>query len=107
MASRRWDTIPSSRRPTSTTASPPVLVGAYLDGASPARRDSDHNGVDLDLRPGRTELPLEPDFEHALVALNSAVTLDQRRAGQFVGFLSEDSSALVASRCYLLPLAAT
>ena len=31
----------------------------------------------------------------------------QRRAGSFVGFPSGNSSALFASRCYLLPLAAT
>jgi hypothetical protein len=34
-------------------------------------------------------------------------TLNQRRAGQFVRFLAENSSALVASRCQLLPVAAT
>ena len=33
-------------------------------------------------------------------------TLNQRRAGQFVGFTPENLSGLVASRCQLLPVAA-
>ena len=53
-----------------------VLVGE-LDGAtSPARRDTDHAGVDLDLRPGSTTLSLRPDYEHALVVIAGAVEVD-------------------------------
>ncbi|MDQ1439170.1 MAG: quercetin 2,3-dioxygenase [Acidimicrobiaceae bacterium] len=52
-----------------------VLVGE-LDGvASPARRDTDHLGIDLDLRPGATTVPLRADFEHALVVFTGAVNI--------------------------------
>ncbi len=52
-----------------------VLVGA-LDGASsPARRDTDHLGVDLDLRPGSVTLPLDVAHEHAVVVLEGRVTV--------------------------------
>ncbi len=53
-----------------------VLVGDLGGSTSPARRDSDHAGVDLDLRPGVTSLPLHPDHEHALVVLEGAVEVD-------------------------------
>jgi hypothetical protein len=56
-----------------------VLVGSYLGVVSPARRDTDHVGVELQLRPGRTTLPLDAAFEHALIALDGAVTVDGRR----------------------------
>ncbi len=53
-----------------------VLVGELGDTASPARRDTDHAGVDLDLLPGRVTLPARSDYEHALVVLTGAVQLD-------------------------------
>ena len=53
-----------------------VLVG-QLDGAvSPARRDTDHYGIDLDLRTGRSVMPLRAEYEHALVVLAGAVEVD-------------------------------
>ena len=53
-----------------------VLVGD-LDGArSSARRDTDHVGIDLDLRPGSTTIPLRPDYEHALVVVTGVVEID-------------------------------
>lgn len=52
-----------------------VLVGE-LDGvSSPARRDTDHVGVDLDLRSGSTTLPLRRDYEHALVVLEGSASV--------------------------------
>ena len=51
-----------------------VLVGDLGGTTSPARRDTDHVGVDLALRSGRSNLPLRPDHEHALVVLDGAVT---------------------------------
>jgi redox-sensitive bicupin YhaK (pirin superfamily) len=55
-----------------------VLVGE-LDGvASPARRDTDHLGVDLRLFGGRTTVPLRPGFEHALIVTDAAVSVDGR-----------------------------
>lgn len=50
-----------------------VLVGELAGASSPARRDTDHAGVDLHLRPGGTSLPLRQDYEHALVVLRGAV----------------------------------
>ncbi len=55
-----------------------VLVGS-LDGVeSPARRDTDLVGVDVRLRPGETELPVDPLFEHAVVVLGGVVRVDGR-----------------------------
>ena len=52
-----------------------VLVGE-LDGAtSPARRDTEHVGVELDLRSGRSTVPLHRGWEYALVVLAGAVTV--------------------------------
>jgi quercetin 2,3-dioxygenase len=54
-----------------------VLVGELDGAASPARHDTDHAGVDLDLRPGPTStVPLRPDHEHALVVVTGAVEVD-------------------------------
>jgi hypothetical protein len=52
-----------------------VLVGIFGDTASPARHDTDHVGVDLDLRVGVSLLPLAPDFEYGLVVLEGAVRI--------------------------------
>lgn len=57
------------------TAVGTVLVGA-LDGvASPARRDTDHLGVDVVMGPGDVTLPLRPEHEHALVVLDGMVAV--------------------------------
>jgi redox-sensitive bicupin YhaK (pirin superfamily) len=53
-----------------------VLVGALGGVTSPARRDTDHAGIDLDLRPGSVTVPLRSDYEHALVVLEGAVLVD-------------------------------
>ena len=50
-----------------------ILVGELHGTASPARRDSDLAGLDLDLRPGSTTLPLRPDYEHAVVVVTGVV----------------------------------
>jgi redox-sensitive bicupin YhaK (pirin superfamily) len=55
-----------------------VLVGELGGAVSSARRDTDHAGVDLDVRPGPTTLPLRPDYEHALVVLRGALHLGDR-----------------------------
>jgi redox-sensitive bicupin YhaK (pirin superfamily) len=55
-----------------------VIVGAMAGATSPARRDTDHVGIDLDLRPGDTVLLLDRAFEHALVVLAGAVSVDDR-----------------------------
>ena len=52
------------------------MVGDVDGARSPARTDSELVGVDLDLRPGRTVVPLRHEFEHALVVLTGTVALD-------------------------------
>lgn len=53
-----------------------VIVGELAGAVSPARRDTDHVGVDLDLRSGTATIPLRGDHEHALVVLAGAGTAD-------------------------------
>lgn len=55
-----------------------VLVGTFADATSPARHDTDHLGVEVSLRPGRTNVPLVPRFEHAILALGFGVTVGGR-----------------------------
>jgi redox-sensitive bicupin YhaK (pirin superfamily) len=52
-----------------------VLVGPFSGSVSPARSDSDHVGVELDLRRGTTVLPLDPTHEHGLVVASGAFTV--------------------------------
>jgi redox-sensitive bicupin YhaK (pirin superfamily) len=52
-----------------------VMVGALLDVASPARRDTDHLGVELAVRTGRTVVPLHREHEHAVVVLEGSVAI--------------------------------
>jgi quercetin 2,3-dioxygenase len=60
------------------TARATVLVGALLGAASPARRDTPLVGLDLTLRSGASEVPLDGSFEHALVVEEGAVEIDGR-----------------------------
>ncbi len=55
-----------------------VLVGSFLGASSGARRDTDHLGVELDVLPGRTEIPLDPEFEYGLVCLDGTVGVGGR-----------------------------
>ncbi len=43
---------------------------------SPARRDTEHMGVELTLRGPGTDVPLRTAYEHALVVLQGRVTVD-------------------------------
>ena len=58
-----------------------ALVGDLDGTVSPARRDTEHPGVDLSLREGNTTVPPRGDFEHALVTLAGAVVLDEKIIG--------------------------
>ncbi len=61
-----------------------VLVGELAGNptsASSARRDTDHVGVDVQLRPGRTLLPLLAEHEYAIVVLVGAVKLSSQESG--------------------------
>lgn len=85
-----------------------VLVGDFSEGRSPARRDTEHVGVDLELRTGRYEVPLRPDFEHAIVVLEGRVRSDSSgvEPGQ-LGYLGIERDQVVLecdSRCRLLLL---
>jgi quercetin 2,3-dioxygenase len=50
-----------------------VLVGSFGDATSPARHDTEHVGVDLDLQAGTSVLPLTTGFEYGIVVLEGAV----------------------------------
>ncbi len=58
-----------------------VIVGQLGDVTSPARRDSDHVGVELDLRHGTSVVPLDPAAEYALVVADGAVSVGAREIG--------------------------
>jgi hypothetical protein len=53
-----------------------VLVGDLDGTTSPARRDTEHVGLELDARPGPTTVPLRREHEHALVVLDGALRVD-------------------------------
>ena len=53
-----------------------VLVGDFAGTDSPARRDTEHMGVELTLRGPGTAVPLRTDYEHALVVLEGRVIVD-------------------------------
>ena len=57
-----------------------VLVGDFGGRSSTARRDTDHVGVDLQLRAGTALLPVRADHEYALVVLEGAVERRRRRS---------------------------
>jgi redox-sensitive bicupin YhaK (pirin superfamily) len=65
-----------------------VIVGELHGVASPARRESDLIGAELDLSPGTTEVSLDAGFEHAVVALDSAIGVGGRTlSAQSLGYL--------------------
>ena len=72
-----------------------VLVGEFSGVASPARRDTDHVGIDLDLGAGRAVLPATADFEYALVVLEGAISIgeDVLEPGH-LGYLGTDRDEL-------------
>jgi len=53
-----------------------VLVGTLGDATSPARRDTDHVGVDLALVAGTAVLPVFPSYEYGLVVLEGELQID-------------------------------
>lgn len=65
-----------------------VIVGDFAGATSPARRDTEHVGIDLQLAPGLRVLPLEPEYEYAMVVLEGAVTVgDQTLTPGNLGYL--------------------
>ena len=53
-----------------------VVVGEFAGAVSPARRDSEHVGVELDLHGGDTTIALDPTYEYALVVASGEVLVD-------------------------------
>jgi redox-sensitive bicupin YhaK (pirin superfamily) len=72
----------------SATISGTVLVGEFAGVSSPARRDTDHVGVDLRLRAGRGVVELDPSFEYALVMFDGAVGVADHEAQMTPGHLA-------------------
>ena len=60
----------------SPTLSASVLVGSFGGVASPARRDSDHVGVELDFHGGPVTVPMDATYEYALIVANGSVLVD-------------------------------
>jgi quercetin 2,3-dioxygenase len=85
-----------------------VLVGDFDGATSPARRDTDHVGIDFDLRPGECVVPLDPAFEYALIIFDGAVALgDKLVEPGALGYLGTGRTELrlrtsVASRALLI-----
>jgi len=72
-----------------------VLVGKHDGHTSLARRDTEHVGVELDLRPGRTVLPLDPTFEYGLVSVDGPITVGSARLEPgHLGYLGLDRDEL-------------
>jgi hypothetical protein len=53
-----------------------VLVGDFGGLESPARRDTQHVGVELAFGPPGSVLPLRRDYEHALIVLEGSLRVD-------------------------------
>ena len=53
-----------------------VLLGTFAGERSPARADTPLVGAEIALGGGEVDLPLDPAFEHALVVLEGALTLE-------------------------------
>lgn len=53
-----------------------VMVGDFSGAVSPARRDTEHVGVDLNFRAAGATVPLRHDYEHALVVLEGRITVE-------------------------------
>jgi redox-sensitive bicupin YhaK (pirin superfamily) len=53
-----------------------VMVGELAGALSPARRDTEHVGIELRLQRGVTTVPLQPEYEYAVVVLEGAVAID-------------------------------
>ena len=57
-----------------------VLVGELADAASTARRDTDHVGVDVQLRSGKATLPLRRECEYAIVVLSGVAAVSEQNS---------------------------
>jgi redox-sensitive bicupin YhaK (pirin superfamily) len=53
-----------------------VLVGDFAGSVSPARRDTEHVGVELTFRGARVTVPLRPQYEYALTVLEGRIAVE-------------------------------
>jgi redox-sensitive bicupin YhaK (pirin superfamily) len=53
-----------------------VLVGDFAGSVSPARRDTEHVGVELTFRSARATVPLRRDYEYALTVFEGRITVE-------------------------------
>jgi redox-sensitive bicupin YhaK (pirin superfamily) len=75
-----------------------VMVGEFGGATSPARRDTDHVGVDLALRAGSALIPLRPDYEYAIVVLEGVVGIaEETVAPGHLAYLGEYREELTLS----------
>lgn len=75
-----------------------VLIGDFAGVVSPARRDTDHVGVEIQLHRGRCVLPLRPEYEYAIVVLDGAVTIGRQRVEPGnLGYLGQHRKELAVS----------
>jgi redox-sensitive bicupin YhaK (pirin superfamily) len=57
-------------------ASAIILVGDFAGSVSPARRDTEHVGVEVTLRGAAATVPLRRDYEYALTVLEGRVSVE-------------------------------
>jgi redox-sensitive bicupin YhaK (pirin superfamily) len=82
-----------SRRDTGGGAAT-ILIGVFDGLESPARHDSDLIGVDLSLQTS-TSLPLRAAFEHGLIVLEGALSVEGRRLSPgHLGYLAAGRDVL-------------
>jgi hypothetical protein len=67
-----------------------VLVGSFAGVASPARRDTNHVGVELDVRPGTSVLPLEPADEDVVMWWNFVARSREELSDAYRGWVQGD-----------------
>ena len=73
-----------------------VLVGAMAGATSPARRDTEHFGAELRIRPGTSVLPLDPSAEHGVVVLEGSLLVDgQQLTPGHLAYVDVGNSELV------------
>lgn len=73
-----------------------VLLGELMGTTSPARRDTDHLGVDLDLRSGASAVPLVAAHEYALAVVEGTVSAGGQKLGPgWLGYLGTGRDELV------------
>ena len=82
---------------TSDGVSLTVLLGTVAGERSPARAYTPIVGAEVRLEPGaRTELPLEPDFEHAVLAIDDVIVGGERLPAGSLSYLPHGPGAAAA-----------